>query len=87
MDATVITMSRYQILSEDFIREHVDQVDWIYVSQFQRLSGEFIFEFIKKIHPCDRTKWYLQMHGYYLALEPKLPFDICGHIAAFISPP
>jgi len=42
-----IISSRYE-LPEDFIKEFMDYVYWSYISQFQKLSFEFIIEFIKK---------------------------------------
>jgi hypothetical protein len=41
-----------ETLSEDFIREHKDQVDWNVVSMDQVLSESFIREF------QDRVEWY-----------------------------
>ena len=38
------------ILSEDFIREFKDKVDWWYISKYQTLSEDFILEFREKIH-------------------------------------
>ena len=40
----------YQRLSEDFIREFANDVDWILVSSNQRLSKEFIREFKDDIY-------------------------------------
>ena len=36
-------------LSEDFIREFQDKVDWLYISKFQTLSEDFIREFKDKV--------------------------------------
>ena len=36
-------------LSEDFIREFQDKVDWLYISRFQTLSEDFIREFKDKV--------------------------------------
>lgn len=38
-------------LSEDFIREHADEISWVGVSHTQRLSEGFIREF------ADRLDW------------------------------
>lgn len=38
-------ISKYQKLSEDFIREFKDEVDWDWISWSQKLSGDFIKEF------------------------------------------
>ena len=40
-------------LSEDFIRENKDSVDWDIISFGQKLSEDFIREF------QDRLKWFL----------------------------
>ena len=37
------------ILSEDFIREFQDKVDWLYICKFQKLSEDFIREFKDKV--------------------------------------
>ena len=44
------TISRYQKLSEDFIKEFQDKVDWVYIPYKQKLSEEFIGEFYQKIN-------------------------------------
>ena len=36
-------------LSEDFIREFKDKVDWEFVSEYQELSGSFKEEFKKEL--------------------------------------
>ena len=45
-------ISRYQKLSEDFIREFKNRVEWGYISEFQKLSENFIREF------KDKVDWY-----------------------------
>jgi len=40
-----VYISRYQKLSEDFIREFKDKLDWNYISRCQKLSDDFIREF------------------------------------------
>jgi hypothetical protein len=42
-------ISHYQDLSEPFIREFKDQVNWGYISEFQNLSEPFIREFKDKV--------------------------------------
>ena len=37
-------------LSEDFIRQNKDDVDWYEISYHQKLSKEFIIEFVDKIN-------------------------------------
>jgi hypothetical protein len=46
-------ISRYQKLSEDFIREFQDRVDWNDISSNQKLSEGFIIEF------QDKVDWFL----------------------------
>ena len=36
-------------LSEDFIREFKDKVDWKYITKYQNLSKDFIREFKKEL--------------------------------------
>jgi hypothetical protein len=43
-------ISRYQTLSEDFIREFQDKIDWYYISCYQKLSEDFIREFKNKVN-------------------------------------
>jgi hypothetical protein len=45
-------VSRYGILSEDFIREYQDKVYWTYISEYQVLSESFMHEF------KDRLSWW-----------------------------
>ncbi len=40
---------KYQKLSESFIREFKDKIDWFIISRFQKLSENFIKEFQDKI--------------------------------------
>ncbi|HNW67143.1 MAG TPA: hypothetical protein PKO10_08080, partial [Aliarcobacter cryaerophilus] len=42
--------SKYQKLSEEFIKEFSDKVDWFHISINQKLSEEFIREFSDKIY-------------------------------------
>jgi len=46
-------ISSCQTLSEDFIREFKNEVDWENISMYQTLSEDFIREFGKKV------KWEL----------------------------
>ena len=48
-EATWHEISRFYILSEDFIREFQDKVDWIGISKYQTLSEDFIREFKDKL--------------------------------------
>ena len=43
-------MSSEQKLSEDFIREFQDKVDWNKVSMYQKLSDDFIIEFQDRLY-------------------------------------
>ena len=36
-------------ISEDFIREFADRVDWELIYEYQSLSGEFIREFANRV--------------------------------------
>ena len=47
-------ISPYQNLSEDFIREFKDKVDWFYIVRNQKLSNNFIKEFGLNI---DEDNW------------------------------
>lgn len=50
--------SRYQNLSEDFIREFQDKVDWFYISLYQNLSEDFKKEFKDYGQIQTKKKWY-----------------------------
>lgn len=43
-------ISRYQVLSEDFMREYQYKINWRYISAYQMLSEDFIREFKDKIN-------------------------------------
>ena len=43
-------ISMCQHLSEDFIREFQDRVDWVYISNSQHLSEDFIREFKDRLY-------------------------------------
>lgn len=42
--------SRYEQLSEEFIRNYQDKVNWTCISQYQILSEDFIREFADKVN-------------------------------------
>ena len=46
-------ISKYQKLSESFIREFKDEVSWDYISKYQKLSESFIKEFKDKVNWSD----------------------------------
>jgi len=52
-----IEISKYQYLTEDFIREFKDKVDWWYISYYQELSEPFIREFKDKV-----DWWYISYY-------------------------
>ena len=56
-------ISRYQKLSEDFIREFQTEVNWYYISKYRKLSEDFIREF------QDKVDWY------YISKYQKLSED------------
>ena len=43
-------ISKFQKLSEEFIKDHQDKVDWVHISQHQTLSEDFIREFQDKVN-------------------------------------
>jgi len=43
----------YQKLSEDFIREFKDKLNWYRISRYQKLSEDFIREFKNKVNWCE----------------------------------
>jgi len=55
-------ISKYQKLSENFIREFKNKVDWDNISYYQKLSENFIREFQGKIN----WKCLLKKYGYNL---------------------
>lgn len=44
-----VVLSKYQRLSENFIRNHSYNVDWDLIAKYQDVSGEFMVEF--NLHP------------------------------------
>ena len=46
------SITAYQKLSESFIRDFADSLDWVYISQYQHLSEDMIREF------KDKVVWY-----------------------------
>ena len=42
-------ISKYQKLSEDFIREFQNKINWHWISHYQNLSEDFIREFKNKV--------------------------------------
>jgi len=47
---SVADCAKSHSLSEDFIREFQDKLDWIYISAYQKLSKDFILEFKNKVN-------------------------------------
>ena len=45
-------ISKFQKLSENFMRDHHDKVDWTNITHYQKLSEDFISEF------QDKVSWY-----------------------------
>jgi len=58
-----LSISKYQKLSENFIREFKDNVDWPLISSYQKLSEDFIREFKGEV------SWY------WISLYQKLSED------------
>lgn len=48
-------MSRYQVLSENFIREFKDYVCWSNVCKYQKLSEDFM----KAMKDDDKLRWQI----------------------------
>ena len=51
-----INISRYQKLSENFIREMKDKVNWDYILFYQDISDDFSNEFKYKINQEEKPK-------------------------------
>ena len=49
-------ISKFQKLSEDFIRDHQDKVDWEYISAYQELSESFIKSSAKALLKNSKIK-------------------------------
>ena len=49
-DVEWFDISKYQKLSEDFIRDFRNEVNWGYISQYQQLSEDFIREFSHRVN-------------------------------------
>ena len=62
-------ISRYQTLSEDFVRDFKDKVDWLDISIHQTLSENFIIEF------QDRICWWRILRFQLLSEDFKSKFQ------------
>ena len=50
-------ISKFQKLSENFMRDHQDKVDWTNISHYQKLSEDFISEFQDRVDWWDISKY------------------------------
>lgn len=50
----------YDILSEEFIEEFQDYLNWNYISAYQKLTCEFISRFANKVNWSIILKYYLE---------------------------
>ena len=66
------TLSKYQNLPEEFIREFKDYVLWTEISKFQQLSEEFIREF------ADQLDWY------YICRDQKLSEELMSDFREYL---
>ena len=66
-------ISKYQKLSEEFIREFKNKVNWYWISKYQKLSEEFIREFKGKVD-WDRISKYQKLNEDFIR-EFKLTID------------
>ncbi len=70
--------SMFCSLSEDFIKEFKDNVDWDWIWQKQHLSEDFILEFLDKADECSwRYISYVQnlSFDFILDFDDKIVFD------------
>ena len=51
-------ISRFQILSEQFIEKFQDKVDWYWISKFQKLSEELVNNYIGNYYKFEEEKCY-----------------------------
>ena len=51
-DVEWIDISKFEELSEEFIRQFANNIDWYWISRNQKLSKQFIREF------ADKVNWY-----------------------------
>ena len=49
-DWNTLSASSRENLTEDFIREFADKVNWYYISLYQHLSEDFIREFANRVN-------------------------------------
>ena len=68
-------VSRYQILSEEFIREFQDKVNWDRISVHQILSEEFIREFQDKVIWDQISSYQNLSEGFIREFQDKVHWD------------
>ena len=56
-DVNWSNISKYQKLSEDFIREFAHRVDWCYISSCQKLSENFIREYQDEVYWSNISRY------------------------------
>ncbi len=67
--------SRYKVLSEDFIREFQDYVDWKEISWNQILSESFIEEFKEKVNWISICRKQKLSKDFIIKFKSKLDLD------------
>jgi hypothetical protein len=68
------TVSRWK-LSEDFVREFQDKVNWIYISAKQVLSEDFIREFQDKVNWLDISFYQTLSEGFIREFQDKVDWS------------
>jgi len=62
----------YQPLSEDFMRENADELNWKNISQFQSLSESFMREFINRIDGTLISQYQILSESFIEEFQDKL---------------
>ena len=67
--------SKYQKLSENFIIEFQDKVDWDWIPKYQKLSEDFIREFQDKIYWTYISKYQKLSENFIREFQDKVDWD------------
>ena len=68
-------ISKYQTLSENFIREFKDKVEWDWISIYQKLSEDFIKEFQNKVDWIEISANQILSEDFIREFQDKVYWD------------
>ena len=73
-------ISKYLMLSEDFIREFQKKVDWDYISKYQKLSEDFIRELQNKVDWDYISEYQKLSEDFIREFQNKVDMYISGNL-------